>query len=115
MNHEISREFIVIPSFLVKWKRMGLTDQDMRILEMELLENPKIGKVMSGTGGVRKMRFSFENQGKSGSVRVIYVDFEVYEKIYLIDTYAKADKENLSQKERNDIKKYVDLLELELE
>ena len=35
---------------------------------------------MRETGGVRKMRFAFEQQGKSGSARVIYVDFEVHEK-----------------------------------
>ena len=48
-----------------------------------MLEDPKVGAVMRGTGGVRKMRFAFKHRGKSGSVRVIYVDFEVYEKIYL--------------------------------
>jgi hypothetical protein len=47
----------------------------------ELLADPKVGAVMRGTGGIRKMRFAFEQQGKSGSARVIYVDFEVYEKI----------------------------------
>lgn len=44
---------------------------------------------MRGTGGVRKMRFAFEEKGKSGSVRIIYVDFEVYEKIFLITAYPK--------------------------
>ena len=52
---------------------------------------------------------------KSGSVRVIYVDFEVYERIYLITAFQKADQENLSKAERNDLKKLVEFLELELE
>ena len=108
------REFVVIPSFLAKWKDLGLHDSDMRRLENELLENPKVGPVMRGTGKVRKMRFAFENRGKSGSVRVIYVDFAVYEKIYLLDTYAKADKDNLTKEERNNIKTVVELLELSL-
>lgn len=46
---------------------MGLTDADLRRLQEELLANPQIGSVMRGTGGVRKMRFAFENRGKSGS------------------------------------------------
>ena len=111
----MTREFVVLPSFLAKWKHMGLNDDDMRRLEQELLENPKVGPVMQGTGGVRKMRFAFENRGKSGSVRVIYVDFEVYEKIYLVDTYQKSGKENLTREERNAIKTVVELLELSLE
>ena len=83
----MTREFIVIPSFQVKWKNLGLDENDMRRLEQEILDNPKVGQVMRETGGVRKMRFAFENRGKSGSVRIIYVDFEIYEKVYLIDAY----------------------------
>ena len=61
---------------------MGLTDSDLRRLQEELLANPAIGAVMKGTGGVRKMRLPFEHRGKSGSVRVIYIDFEIREKLY---------------------------------
>ena len=111
----MTREFIVIPSFQVKWKNLGLDENDMRRLEQEILDNPKVGQVMRETGGVRKMRFAFENRGKSGSVRIIYVDFEIYEKVYLIDAYQKSEKDNLSKSERNDMKKIVELIELQLE
>lgn len=39
---------------------------------------------MQGTGGLCKLRFAFEGKGKSGSVCVCYVDFAVYDNIYLI-------------------------------
>ena len=87
----------------------------MRRLEQELLANPKLGAVMQRTGGVRKMRFAYENRGKSGSVRVIYVDFEVYEKIYFVDVYQKSEKDNLTEGERKEIKGVVELIELSLE
>ena len=87
----------------------------MRRLEQDILDNPKVGQVMKETGGVRKMRFAFENRGKSGSVRIIYVDVEVYEKVYLIDAYQKSEKDNLTKAERNDMKKIVELIELQLE
>ena len=111
----MTREFILIPSFIVKWKNLGLGDDDMRRLEEAILEDPKVGPVVRETGGVRKMRFAFENQGKSGSVRVIYVDFEVYEKVYFLDAYQKSDKENLTKEERNNLKKAVEILEFSLE
>lgn len=111
----MTREFVVIPSFLVKWKKLGLNEDDMKNLETELINNPKIGSMMQSTGGVRKMCFAYENRGKSGSVRVIYIDFEIYKKLYLLDVYAKNEKDNLSKEERNDIKKVVKLLELSLE
>ena len=55
----MSRMFIELPSFRLKWKNLGLSDEDLKNLEQELLNNPKIGAVLQGTGGVRKMRFSF--------------------------------------------------------
>ena len=94
---------------------MGLTDSDLLRLQQELLADPSAGSVMQGTGGIRKIRFAFEHAGKSGGVRVIYVDFVVYEKLYLLTAYPKNEKENLSKSERNDLKKLVAQLELELE
>ena len=41
---------------------MGLTDYDLKRLQYELLENPQKGDVMQGTGGLRKIRFAFENR-----------------------------------------------------
>lgn len=92
-----------------------MNEDDKSRLEQELLENPKVGPVMKGTGGVRKMRFAFQDRGKSGSARVIYVDFEVYEKIFLVDVYQKSDKDNLTKAERNAMKDVVELIELGLE
>lgn len=69
---------------------------------------------MQGTGGIRKMRFAFENRGKSGSIRVIYVDFETCGKLYLLTAYPKNVKDNLSKAERNDFKQLVEILEYEL-
>lgn len=93
---------------------MGFDDKDLRKLELELLSNPSGYPVIKGTGGLRKIRFSFENEGKSGGVRVCYVDFVVEETIYLITVYPKNEKDNLSYAERNEIKKLIELLKLSL-
>ena len=70
---------------------------------------------MKGTGGVRKMRFAFEHRGKSGSIRVIYIDFEVYEKIYLLTAYTKNEKDNLTEGEQNELRRLIDILRKQLE
>ena len=61
------------------------------------------------------MRFAFEQQGKSGSARVIYVDFEVHEKMYLLTAYPKNEKDNLSKAERNTLKQLVGILKQQLD
>ena len=110
----MTRTFVELPLFRSRWENLGLTDSDLLRLQKELLEDPKVGAVMQGTGGVRKMRFAFEHQGKSGGVRVIYVDFEVYEKIYLLTAYTKNEKDNLSKEERNELKDLIAILEQQL-
>ena len=110
----MTRTFVELPFFQKKWKALGLDDKDLKRLQEELIADPKVGDVMKGTGGIRKMRFAFEKRGKSGSVRIIYVDFEVYEKIFLITAYPKNEKENLTQAERNELKQMIHILEQQL-
>ncbi len=111
----MTRIFVELPLFRAKWKDLGLNDQDLHRLQEEILADPKIGSVMQGTGGIRKMRFAFEHRGKSGSIRVIYIDFEIYEKIFLITAYPKNEKDNLTAAERNELKQLVAILERQLE
>ena len=111
----MTRIFVELPIFRTRWKEMGLDDQDLIRLQEELLADPKVGAVMKGTGGVRKMRFAFQHRGKSGSIRVIYVEFEVYEKIFLITAYTKEQKDNLTDAERAEIKQLIHVLEQQLE
>lgn len=107
----MTRKFVMLPEFDKNWASMGLNDNDLRRLQEDLLFNPEKGDIMQGTGGLRKLRFAFEGQGKSGSVRVCYVDFVIYKSIYLITAYPKSEKENLSKSERNSIAKMIKALE----
>ena len=83
------RKFVIMPIFDKQWRDMGLDDKDLQQLQIQLLMNPQLGKVIKGTGKLRKMRFALPGRGKSGSSRVLYVDFVVAETIYLIFAYPK--------------------------
>ncbi|MBQ8826108.1 MAG: type II toxin-antitoxin system RelE/ParE family toxin [Oscillospiraceae bacterium] len=107
----MTREFVMMPEFEKQWHKMGFDDKDLRRLQLELLVDPQKGDLMQGTGGLRKFRFAFEKRGKSGSTRVVYVDFAFYEKIYLITAYPKNEKDNLTPAERNNIRKIIEILE----
>ena len=76
----------------------------------ELTVDPEKGDLIRGTGGLRKIRVAFEGRGKSGSARVCYIDFLVSARIYLITAYTKKEKENLTQEERNQLKKLTEQL-----
>ncbi|MCC8046216.1 MAG: type II toxin-antitoxin system RelE/ParE family toxin [Clostridiales bacterium] len=110
----MTRTFIQTKEFSKKWDGLGLGDDDLRRLELTLLHNPDKFPVMKGTGGLRKMRFAFAHEGKSGGVRICYVDFVIEEVIYLITVYPKNEKDNLSNAERNEIKKVIEAIKASL-
>lgn len=106
----MKRTFIEVPLFTKRWAEIGLTDSNLRRLQIMLLKNPESGPVIEGTGGIRKVRFPLDNKGKSGSVRVCYTDFEEYEVTYLITAFKKKEQENLSDEEKKVLRKLVKTL-----
>ena len=46
-----------------------LSDDEYGELQQYIMKNPEIGKVIRGSGGVRKVRWAREGMGKSGGVR----------------------------------------------
>ena len=55
----MTRVFVTLKEFDVLWKSIGFGDTELRELQSYLLFFPLSGKVISGTGGLRKMRWAF--------------------------------------------------------
>lgn len=111
----MTRTFIETPTFTTKWKDLGLTDENLKGLQEILLENPKLGDTISHTGGLRKIRIPMENKGKGkrGGARVIYIDIDIKETIYLINVYSKDEKADLTPDEKSALKAVVKILKEE--
>ena len=92
---------------------MGLDDVSLKDLEKILLENPKFGDAIQGTGGARKMRIQLDGRGKSGGGRVIYLDVLEKEKLYLLFAYPKNVQETLTEEQKQVIKALVDTIKKE--
>lgn len=78
---------------------------------LELLaKRPKAGRVIQGTGGLRKVRIARQGGGKSGGTRVIYYFHNEHKPILLLLIYAKAKQDNLTARQKAQLKKYVDVV-----
>lgn len=71
---------------------------------------PKEGDLIKGTGGVRKLRWQRGGRGKSGGVRLIYYFHSERIPLYLLTVFAKNERVDLSQAERNELAKLVEIL-----
>jgi len=111
----MTRTFIETPIFTAKWQDLELTDKNLKDLQEILLENPKLGDTISHTGGLRKIRIPMENKGKGkrSGARVIYVDVDIKETVYLVNVYSKDEKADLTPDEKKALKAVVKILKEE--
>ena len=78
-----------------------MSDSEYRIIQNELLADPKAGNVIEHSGGLRKIRFGIKGKGKGkrGGIRMVYFYNEVKSRIYLLISYSKNEKDDLTAKE----------------
>ena len=75
-----------------------------------LARRPKAGRLIQGTGGLRKVRIARPGKGKSGGACVIYYYHNDAKPILLLLIYAKADRDNLTDAQKAQLKKHVDAI-----
>jgi hypothetical protein len=101
--------FIDTRPFDTAWSALGLTDEDHADLEQKILKGPLVAPVISGTDGVRKMRYAPPswNTGKRGALRVCYVCFIDLGTIVLLTVYPKNVKDTLSAADKKAVNQAV--------
>lgn len=100
----MKRKFVETNEFRKLCKQNNVKEKHILSLQNELLENPKKGALIVGSGGARKIRVASDQKGKSGSYRVLYTDFESSETIYFWIVLDKAEADNISSEEKALIK-----------
>lgn len=83
------------PIFQKLWPRYWDEDERAEFASF-IAQNPEVGAVIRGSGGVRKVRWAREGAGKSGGVRIIYLARNEAGEVYLLTLYAKSESEKIS-------------------
>jgi hypothetical protein len=97
------------PAFLAATRRM-MTDEERVLLVDYLAYNPTAGELIPGTGGVRKLRWALEGRGKRGGARVVYFYHNEAMPLFALTAYAKNERADLSQADRNDFRRLTAIL-----
>jgi mRNA-degrading endonuclease RelE of RelBE toxin-antitoxin system len=85
-----------------------LSDEEYRLLQVQLINKPDSGKVIRGSGGLRKLRWSASGHGKRGGIRIIYYWFVSQETLLLLFVYSKREQDDLSPEQLRQLKKVVE-------
>ena len=97
------------PEFLTATRRM-MDEEERGLLIDHLARNPLDGDIVPGTGGIRKLRWGLEGRGKRSGARVIYYYHDPSMPLFALTAYAKNDRADLSQSDRNDFRRLTSLL-----
>ena len=105
--------FVELPAF-ERNRSDYLTDEAYRGLQNDMLKDPEAGDVITGTGGLRKLRYgdATRGKGKLGGLRIIYYWWDPQKQFWLFTIYDKDELSDLSPKEKAILKT---LLKQELE
>jgi len=100
---------VIIETQFFSRKISELMDKERyRELQNELIVNPDLGKIIQGSGGIRKVRWSGSGRGKRGGSRIIYYWATNKNQIYMLLAYAKNKCTDLTKEQLSTLKKLVE-------
>lgn len=102
--------FVELPIF-VRCAQDLFSDDDLRELQLTLLENPVAGDLIPGGRGPRKLRAPLQGRGKRGGARVIYYHWVNHDQCYLVYAYAKNVAADLT---KDQLRRLAELMDVEV-
>lgn len=88
-----------------------ISDDEYRKLQLALVLRPEAGKIIPGSGGLRKIRWKTGGSGKRGGLRLIYFWDVSEDIIYMLLIYKRSKQEDLTPNQlktlRNLVKEFL--------
>ena len=85
-----------------------LSDDEYRLLQQALVARPDAGRLIRGTGGLRKVRCAAKGHGKRGGARIVYYWHAPGDRLLMLLAYAKGEQGDLTPRQRAILRKIVD-------
>ena len=86
-----------------------LTDEAYGDLQSEIVKRPDAGVLIPGSGGIRKLRWGYQGQGKRGGLRIIYYWAVAQEQVLMLLIYPKNVQDNLSPSQLRALRQIVEV------
>jgi hypothetical protein len=99
---------IIETSIFTKRIKELLADDVYRELQNTLVAYPESGKLIRGSGGLRKVRWGTTSKGKRGGVRAIYYFSNSKNQIFMLMVYVKNERSDLTKEQLSLLKKVVE-------
>lgn len=109
----MKRTFVESSLFSRRVNQAGV--EVLKEIQVQILMNPEGGRIIQGTGGLRKLRVGDPGRGKGkrGGFRVIFLDLPRVERTHLLALYGKDEKDDISPDEKKVLKALVEQIKRE--
>lgn len=107
----MKRTFAYDPAVERLLRDNSVRDEQLRVLENDIMRGG--GVTIAGTAGLKKIRCASASKGKSGSIRVLFADYPLFGRTYVLAAFGKSDKANITRAEARELaslKRMLDLL-----
>lgn len=103
------RTFVYTSMMQQLLKEFSDPEAKAREIENTILDNPEVGDIVAGTGGVRKFRAADESRGKGkrGGIRVFFLDLPHVQTTHMIFLLKKGEAADLAADEKKVIRELV--------
>ena len=88
-------------------KKYASLKNELLDLIQELKENPELGTSIGQSCFKIRLSIASKNKGKSGGARIITNFVVTEDTVYFLSIYDKSEKENLSDKELDELLEYI--------
>ena len=95
-------------SFFTRRLLALMTDEDYGMLQNLLRKNPERGDIITGGGGIRKIRWRIVGRGKRGGARIIYYWETHRDIILMLAVYSKAEKQDVTAEQLRVMRRVVE-------
>jgi mRNA-degrading endonuclease RelE of RelBE toxin-antitoxin system len=89
-------KIIETPIFTKRVKEI-LSEEEYRLFQIKLIDDPEVGSIIKGSGGIRKIRWSGSGRGKRGGSRILYYWYNTRGLILMLFIFKKNEKDDLTK------------------
>ena len=85
-----------------------LSEEEYRHFQIKLVSDPDAGKIIQGSGGIRKIRWSGSGRGKRGGSRILYYWFNKEGLLLMLFIFKKNERDDLTKNQIKNLKSIVE-------
>jgi len=87
---------IETPIFTKRVKEI-LSEEEYRLFQIKLIDDPEAGNIIKSSGGIRKIRWSGSGRGKRGGSRILYYWFNTQGVLLMLFIFKKNESDDLTK------------------